>query len=98
MADRLLMTDYNAMKQTAVFAFITAQGKSSDIRIHLNTFKMLMSDTWDIDAFGEPPADILSFKDEVRSIVKKDYLKWFETEANQIMYREANSAQVSKNS
>jgi hypothetical protein len=88
--EKLIMAGYDPVKQTANFVFISSLGKSIDIRIHKKTFRMLMEDKWNIQEFGDPPTDLLEFKDVIIREVKKDFTIWFETTANELMRLEAN--------
>lgn len=86
---RLDMVDFDQVKERACIAFITSKGQPTSVWINKPTFKLLMEGPWDNVKLGEPHLYQRELRDAMKSYVKKNYMPWFEHEANILMKKNA---------
>jgi len=87
---QLKMTDYDHVKEFARISYINSKGAIASIFIHRETFRKLMIDAKDPD-LDPVSTEQYELRDAVNTVVKKDFLKWFDESANTIMETKTNA-------
>ena len=84
-SDRFDMVSYDHVRERGCMSFISTKGAPLSIWIHRATWEALMTDNWNYNELGDPTLWQTEMKTAAKSVVKKDYVKWFANKSNELM-------------
>jgi hypothetical protein len=85
------MVSFSNPRDSATISFVSPKGEVKSVFIHRETFNKLMSGKLDKEPGMNPSLDQMELRESLTREVKGNYIKWFDTAANELLQKEANA-------